>query len=163
MIPKITGGGVVLLLIKPIFFRCSWDLNIPLQSILLTLFDVYITFQHAFLIHLTFVVIHEYMITTYYIFFMFYIKYYMKDLNTYLKQFKVNIKKFIIVTYVTSPPLVWTWELNNHVQNSERCFRGRCISLRERAYDFNRYAQPRPGRVLYCVYKRFHRIFYIIY
>ena len=35
MTPKVTRGKVVLLLIKLTFLRCSWDLNIPLQSIIL--------------------------------------------------------------------------------------------------------------------------------
>ena len=78
MTPNITGGEVVLLLIKLTFLRYSWDLNIPLQSIILTLVVVIITFQHVFLINLTLDIIHKYLINTYYIFLMFYSKYYMK-------------------------------------------------------------------------------------
>ena len=95
---NITGGEVVLLLIKLTFLRYSWDLNIPLQSIFLTLNVIYITSRHVFLINHTFDSIHEHLINTYYMFLMFYIKYYMKELNIYFKQFKVSIRKFIIVT-----------------------------------------------------------------
>ena len=98
MTPNSTGAEVALLLIKLTFFRYSWNLNIPLQSILLTLVVVYITFRHVFLINLTFDLIHEYLINNYYIFLMFNIKYYMKELNTYFKQFKVSIKTLILVT-----------------------------------------------------------------
>ena len=65
---NITGGEVVLLLIKLTFLRCCWDLNIPLQSIFLTLVVVHITFRHVFLINLTFDLIREHLINTYYIF-----------------------------------------------------------------------------------------------
>ena len=62
MSPNITEGEVVLLLIKLTFLRCSWDLNIPLQSILLTLVAFYVTFQHVILINFAFDFIHEYLI-----------------------------------------------------------------------------------------------------
>ena len=98
MTPNITGGEVVFPLIKLIFLRCSWDLNILLQSIFLTLFVIYITFRHVFIINLTFYLIHEHLINTHYMFLMFYIKYYMEELNTYFKEFKVSIRTFIIIT-----------------------------------------------------------------
>ena len=82
---NITGGELILLLIKSAFLRCSRDLNVPLQSIFLTLAVVYITFRYVFLINLTFDLIHEHLINTYYIFLIFDIKYYMKELNTYFK------------------------------------------------------------------------------
>ena len=90
MTANITGGEVVLLLIKLTFLRCSCYLNIPLQSKLLTLV-VYITFQHVFPIYLTFDLKHEYLIN----------KYYnsintIQDFNAYLKKFKVSIKTVII-------------------------------------------------------------------